>query len=265
MHTRWFPGCHYDLGRQRFRFFRYEGHDPEVDHLFGGLSEIIEPNQVFADIVLKWILESIKEHSNDGIITDIDTEINTLNSNMGAAGVAYAGTGDVYSNILQYGPLGTAWTRLIDTLEHHGEPPVNAITNLQPIARSLWVLAKFNVHVFDAIIRQARPLVEAALVIVNNIFNPNPFGGNSQGSTFRDLGVILSSQFLLREFRIITDVLAQTRDRRISDVSASVTRYDRDTLGQRTIGDLGRINRPANQGGYMSQTYEDFKALRRIM
>ncbi|OAQ25184.1 hypothetical protein K457DRAFT_45884, partial [Linnemannia elongata AG-77] len=102
IHERWFPGCHYDLGRQRFRFFRYEGKDAEVDRLVGGLSESIKPNQYFADLVLKWMLESMMKHSGNTIISGIKSEIDKLKPAQGID----LGSGDVYSNLFPYGPLG---------------------------------------------------------------------------------------------------------------------------------------------------------------
>jgi hypothetical protein len=109
IHERWFPGCHYDLGRQRFRFLRNGANflEAAVGRVLGPLANVIEPNNVLADLVLKWMLESIKVHDPEGkVIQGIDAEIATLLNNMKSATHAKAGTGDVYGNVLDFGPAG---------------------------------------------------------------------------------------------------------------------------------------------------------------
>ncbi|KAF9964398.1 hypothetical protein BGZ70_006540 [Mortierella alpina] len=107
VHERWFPGCHYDLGRQRFRFFP-NGKDViqrSIGRALRPLGKVIEPNEVLADLVLKWMLESIKsENPHGNVITNIDGEIHTLNTNIRES--PKTGSGDVYDNILEYGPGG---------------------------------------------------------------------------------------------------------------------------------------------------------------
>ncbi|KAF9273652.1 hypothetical protein BGZ68_001329, partial [Mortierella alpina] len=79
IHERWFPGCHYDLGRQRFRFLGNGSNWFEyvVGRILGPLSNVIEPNHVFADLVLKWMLEKIRLHDPPGrVIHNINNEIN---------------------------------------------------------------------------------------------------------------------------------------------------------------------------------------------
>ncbi|KAK3810655.1 MAG: hypothetical protein JOS17DRAFT_664522, partial [Linnemannia elongata] len=104
IHQVWFPGCHYDLGRQRFRFFRSAGEGVEIDELLGSLSKIMKPNQIFADLVLKWMLESMRD-SGSTIIPRIEERIKELEARIKDP-EADRGSGDVYSNLFPYGPLG---------------------------------------------------------------------------------------------------------------------------------------------------------------
>jgi len=115
IHERWFPGCHYDLGRQRFRFLRYgsDRFESVIGDILGPLSNIIEPNQVFADLVLKWMLERIQSHDPLGtVIPNINNEINRSIRDMENAAPAYTGSGDIYNNLLAFGPAGRLWELL---------------------------------------------------------------------------------------------------------------------------------------------------------
>ncbi|CAO3566949.1 unnamed protein product [Mortierella alpina] len=107
VHERWFPGCHYDLGRQRFRFFP-NGKDiiqRAIGRVFNPLGKVIEPNGVLSDLVLKWMLESIRREDRHGnVILNIDHEICRLIANIG--GATNVGVGDVYDRILEFGPGG---------------------------------------------------------------------------------------------------------------------------------------------------------------
>ncbi|KAG0349369.1 hypothetical protein BG005_011024, partial [Podila minutissima] len=163
IHERWFPGCHYDVGRHQFQFFRSGGQAEAVGKALNSLSDTILPNLVFADLALKWMLESIKEHSRDELISNIDAKIKELVTNMESANDAYTGNGDIYSNLLKYGPLGSVWETLVDTLKQFegstssvSNDVINAVSALQPIAEPLWKFARFNFHVFDVITRKAR-------------------------------------------------------------------------------------------------------------
>jgi hypothetical protein len=109
IHERWFPGCHYDLGRQRFRFLRNGANflEAAVSRVLGPLANVIEPNNVLADLVLKWMLESVKVHDPESkVIQGIDAEIAKLLKSIKSATHAKAGTGDVYGNVLDFGPAG---------------------------------------------------------------------------------------------------------------------------------------------------------------
>ncbi|KAI9241682.1 MAG: hypothetical protein BYD32DRAFT_347094, partial [Podila humilis] len=112
IHERWFPGCHYDIGRHRFQVFRSAGEGGVLGNVLNTLSEVLKPNLVFSDLVLKWMLESIREHSGDELISDIGTRINQLVTDMRARDVD-TGSGDVYDNPLKYGPLGSVLTKSI--------------------------------------------------------------------------------------------------------------------------------------------------------
>ncbi|KAF9279379.1 hypothetical protein BGZ74_002868 [Mortierella antarctica] len=272
IHERWFPGCHYDIGRLRFQFFRAGGPAAEVSDALNRLSETILPNLVFADLSLKWMLESIQEHSRNELISNIDAKIKELVTNMEHADID-TGTGDIYSNILHYAPLGPVREKLIDALKQFAESTngvskdvISAVSNLQPIAEPLWKFAKFNFHVLDVITRKSHlntlPFADAVLKVTNEIFSHDPFSEDAQ-KMLTVLGFMLSSQSLLQDSKSILDVVAQTKDRRILDLNASVVPIDQEMLGNRTIMKAGRINRP--EGKYESQTYEDFRTLQKIM
>ncbi|KAI7538031.1 hypothetical protein KC331_g10599 [Hortaea werneckii] len=71
IHERWFPGCHYDLGRQQFEFLR-EGRGERVHILewigsffFGPTSRSVIPNTSSADAVLRWLLDKVDRESGN--------------------------------------------------------------------------------------------------------------------------------------------------------------------------------------------------------
>ena len=110
----WFPGCHYDVGRQTFRFLRNRPWNP-VEKFLGVLpsllSKTIRPNEVLADTVLRWLLTGVKELSSPGtenaIFSSIDTRIDRLTQQLAAPSPKTLGSGDVYSDLLvNAGPLG---------------------------------------------------------------------------------------------------------------------------------------------------------------
>lgn len=131
IHEEWFPGMHYDLGRQRFKFFRDAGGAPWESFLarVGFASRVIEPNHVLADLVLKWMLESIQRHDQDSlIVNNVDEKIRDIVRNITAKN-RKVGDGDVYNRIVEYGPFGRLgmyiWRVLSGTAS-----PVNAISEL---------------------------------------------------------------------------------------------------------------------------------------
>jgi hypothetical protein len=108
IHQKWFPGAHYDLGRQRFKFFRDFGVSPLETILskIGWVSKVIEPNQVLSDLVLKWMLESIRDNDPNRLIirnakVEISQAVERITSNK-----RKIGSGEVYASIAEYAPLG---------------------------------------------------------------------------------------------------------------------------------------------------------------
>ena len=107
IHEQWFPGAHYDLGRQRFRFFRAgrQGIGGVVSKLLNLLGNTIEPNHVLSDLVLKWMLESVHQNDPHGsLIQDIARRRDELQNRIQAA--ARRGSGDVYDDPKKYIPFG---------------------------------------------------------------------------------------------------------------------------------------------------------------
>ncbi|KAF9275799.1 hypothetical protein BGZ68_010510 [Mortierella alpina] len=112
IHERWFPGCHYDVGRHRWRFLRNGSNwiESAVGRILNPLSNVIEPNNVLADLVLKWMLESIRDHDPQSmVIQGIDARISQLVASMSGATRADTGSGDIYGNVLAFGPAGKVW------------------------------------------------------------------------------------------------------------------------------------------------------------
>lgn len=119
IHQTWFPGTHYDLGRQRFRFIRRSPN--AVERMIGAIpdlfSKTIYPNEVLADVVLRWMLQAIQateatDRRSTSLIPDLATcRLPALT--MAIAKPTHSeqptgptGSGDVYGNILEYGPAG---------------------------------------------------------------------------------------------------------------------------------------------------------------
>jgi hypothetical protein len=117
---KWFPGTHYDLGRQRFWFLRPFG---------GGLlerllarwtwaSREIQPNEVLSDLVLKWMLRAMKTNDPNGdvvLISKYDEEIEAATQRMVSPN-RRCGDGDVYANIVSYVPFGRMISRSLTWL-----------------------------------------------------------------------------------------------------------------------------------------------------
>ena len=122
IHEEWIPGCHYDLGRQRFRFWRSGG--GLLERVINAISYIpivgpgktIEPNLVLSDFALGKMLEQIRQNDTDNIL--LPQSPSDVLTAMGSAiapnprgnarwGKDYLGSGDVYSNWLDYGPFGS--------------------------------------------------------------------------------------------------------------------------------------------------------------
>ncbi|KAL9568935.1 hypothetical protein ACKAV7_006921 [Fusarium commune] len=107
---KWFPGTHYDIGRQQLTFFSQSG--TRLLWPFRLLTGTIYPNMVLADLVLKWMLRNIQDvDASKQVILTIDSEINETMSRLTSRQLS-TGSGDVYDQILQYAPLGyvLSWT-----------------------------------------------------------------------------------------------------------------------------------------------------------
>lgn len=114
---KWFPGVHYDLGRQRFKFLRMFGSGRLERFLarWSWASKVIEPNEVLSDLVLKWMLEAIKMNDPSGQVISterIDDEITAADQRM-VSDNRQIGDGDVYKNIVAYAPFGSAIVGLL--------------------------------------------------------------------------------------------------------------------------------------------------------
>ena len=105
----WFPGVHYDLGRQRFKFLRDFGGGllERVLARLGWASRVIEPNHILADLVLRWMLKAIQEYDAQGeVIPNIGAKITAIEHAIIQPN-GQIGDGDVYNRILNYAPFGS--------------------------------------------------------------------------------------------------------------------------------------------------------------
>ncbi|KEQ90261.1 hypothetical protein AUEXF2481DRAFT_71677, partial [Aureobasidium subglaciale EXF-2481] len=108
IHEAWFPGCHYDIGRQRCQFF------PRswlylVPRLLSGT---LEPNHVLSNVVLCWVLQSIaKVFPSQCVFQDIHWQISFLKKSIRTPTTS-TGSGDIYGSCeaLLYVPFGRVIT-----------------------------------------------------------------------------------------------------------------------------------------------------------
>ncbi|KAK4126831.1 hypothetical protein N657DRAFT_640699 [Parathielavia appendiculata] len=124
IHEEWIPGCHYDLGRQRFRFWRSGG--PLLERILSLISYIpiigdgrtVEPNEVLSDLALWKMLQQVALHDAGGLLLQVPplAALASLGSTIGTGNL---GTGDVYGNIASYGPFGDRFGRSIARLLGH--------------------------------------------------------------------------------------------------------------------------------------------------
>ncbi|KAK4182201.1 hypothetical protein QBC35DRAFT_510422 [Podospora australis] len=105
LHEEWIPGCHYDLGRQKFRFWR-SGGGGVVEKLINAVSYLpiighgltIEPNMVLSDFAFFKMLDHIRRHDDDGVLLpDHRMPVPVPHTRKDQ------GSGDVYANIVSYG------------------------------------------------------------------------------------------------------------------------------------------------------------------
>jgi hypothetical protein len=81
---------------------------------------------VLADLALKWILESIKEHDPESlIVSGVDGKIRNIRNNMISEN-RKTGDGDVYKRIAEYLPFGKLGMKIWRTISS----PANAIYEL---------------------------------------------------------------------------------------------------------------------------------------
>jgi hypothetical protein len=94
----WFPGVHYDLGRQTFRFIRQHPTN----------SRTVWPNEVLADNVLRWILEGVRSVNDPRtpIILDLDARIAAISARIANPLPNSTGSGDIYGNVIEFAPAG---------------------------------------------------------------------------------------------------------------------------------------------------------------
>lgn len=112
IHEMWFPGCHYDLGRQKFKFLP-SGDGPGISVVEKALFDIpnrmtkaVEPNPILADLVLRWMLKAINTEGGGTLVPDISGEISNLENNMRTfyPNSYNQGSGDVYWRISDHVP-----------------------------------------------------------------------------------------------------------------------------------------------------------------
>lgn len=110
----WFPGCHHDLGRQTSRFLKQRPWN-DLERWLGTvpnlLSKTVWPNAVLADVVLRWVLQAVKDEEGaadkDLMFPNIDDEITELGSRIANPSWASTGSGEVYDDFLvDSAPLG---------------------------------------------------------------------------------------------------------------------------------------------------------------
>ncbi|KAK3311578.1 uncharacterized protein B0T15DRAFT_549225 [Chaetomium strumarium] len=114
-YEKWLPGAHYDLARQKFRFFRYDNLRSRVLNYFAGT---VEPNDVLSDLALRWMLESIRDKDPGRmVIRDIDQHIYDVNDRLRQQG-QNVGSGDVYEDLFRYLPFGNFYNLSIKDARH---------------------------------------------------------------------------------------------------------------------------------------------------
>lgn len=112
----WLPGCHYDLARQKFQFWRvvggswWEGVISVVSRIpVLGWGKVIRPNEVLSDLALWKMLRHAGEHDACSQLIPrslLAAEMAKLAGCMLDRG-KNVGSGDVYENIAEYGPFGS--------------------------------------------------------------------------------------------------------------------------------------------------------------
>ena len=133
VHQKWFPGTHYDLGRQTFRFIR-QAPGNQIEKVLGALpdqlSRTIYPNQVLSDLVLKWMLEAVQTTASTSppIIADIQRKIDTISARLVSPDRSTTGSGDIYGSPLVYGPSGI----LFSSIQKFGSKAIELLNHVFP-------------------------------------------------------------------------------------------------------------------------------------
>ncbi|KAF2870415.1 hypothetical protein BDV95DRAFT_496503 [Massariosphaeria phaeospora] len=110
IHQQWLPGCHYDIGRQTFRFVRQSPANG-VERLLGalpdGLSRTVFPNEVLSDVALRWMLAAVRDcDGTRTVLPDVERRIAALDARIARPEPGATGSGDIYGNVLDYAPAG---------------------------------------------------------------------------------------------------------------------------------------------------------------
>ncbi|KAH0293060.1 hypothetical protein KCU62_g1549, partial [Aureobasidium sp. EXF-3399] len=104
----WFPGCHYDIGRQHCQILP-QGLFFLVPRLLTG---VVEPNHVLSNAVLCWVLQSVVQQSlSQTVFQDPHSRISFLKKSIRSPATS-TGSGDVYSNTPLYAPFGRILAQL---------------------------------------------------------------------------------------------------------------------------------------------------------
>ena len=106
----WFPGCHYDIGRQHCQIVP-QGLLYLVPRLLSGK---VEPNHVLSNAVLCWVLECVADQSpSQTVFKDLRWRLNFLKRSIKSPATS-TGSGDIYgsSKAPVYAPFGHILTRL---------------------------------------------------------------------------------------------------------------------------------------------------------
>lgn len=136
----WFPGCHYDLGRQVFRFVRQDPKN-QIEKVLGALpamlGKTIYPNEVLSDLIFRWMLQSIQttertDQRTGSLIPSLQSHIDAVNSRLAQPTsrqpTGPTGSGDVYGDILNYAPAGS----LFGAISKYGSVAVQGLNKVFP-------------------------------------------------------------------------------------------------------------------------------------
>ncbi|KAK0105951.1 hypothetical protein ONS95_004462 [Cadophora gregata] len=103
IYERWFPGTHYDVGRQKIRLGQGIRKANSLRSLvLDTLWRTVHPNQILSDLVLRWMLESIRMEDKTGtVVRDLDRKIFKIDQRL-TSGLLSTGSGDIRDSIVEY-------------------------------------------------------------------------------------------------------------------------------------------------------------------